>query len=508
MLTHSYCPSRTNTESSEPVMVEAKPPASKPQHQQPQVQTYDFSHVDLFTHAPQRTPVQMKFSPDKVTHIEPQESGNDKLQAKSSGASHDSSCSCSHCAAGSIQRKLDASISFMDQTSSAETNSIQRGFFNSHYTVTIAGQKVRVKNRVEEQNATRIIQKIQDDYGIRLDSDAGIDALKANYNRVPSAITDQLKASTWHHKELVALETALSHYAPILGASRATSPVSGKAQEVSAFSKLAKSIKENVPHTTKLSESDYGEYFADQNTVSLFGLGTSFATRKFTGKLTEFFGATDFSSLADQLEGTMIHEIAHGVFKGDEKYFTNQGNLSEAFAADSPTQLITEAGSKLHDSKFMAEMQSKVTKATKEELEDVQTELATRIALGNYDASVSQARDALKAKMALPGADQGSLLRELMLISHIDSALKMSATEKIQQQPNAQGEINPAYWGSDEKKTKNKHAEKPVTTYGQKNPSEDLCETAMFYFKQPQELQTKAPQRYSIIDKLAKQKGL
>jgi hypothetical protein len=494
-------PSRSQSaDSSRPAPVQRQPQGKKADEGD-RPSSYDFSQVDLFSHAPQRAPVQLKLRGENAPNLGQvqRQLDPDSLQRL---ASHTTGCCCPHC--GGIQRKPTIASPSLSDTG----NLIQRDPFATHYTVTIKDQQVRVKNKAEEKNATRIINKIETDYGIKLDSKSGIAALKDNYKQVPKTVTDQLATDVWHHKELVALETAMAHYAPILGGNRANSALAGKDQEVTVFSKLAKSIKEDVPHATKLSETDYGEYFADQKTVALFGLGTSFFARKFTGKLSELVGATDFDKLADQVEGTIIHEMAHGIFKGDEKHFTNESNFSSAMEDESPIELIKIAGQKLFDPSFLAEMQSKVSGATKAELDNVQLEVATRIGEGNYEAGITGAKDAVKDKMKLPNTDKAALQRELFLINQIDSALRLQATQQIAQLPSAQGEISPAYWDTSGKKTNHKQAEKPMTSYGETNPAEDLCETAMFYFKQLDQLRDKAPQRYSIFDKLANQKGI
>lgn len=53
---------RSHTESSEPLIARGQPSPGNPQHEQPQPRPHDFSQVDLFSHAPQRAPIQMKLT--------------------------------------------------------------------------------------------------------------------------------------------------------------------------------------------------------------------------------------------------------------------------------------------------------------------------------------------------------------------------------------------------------------------------------------------------------------
>lgn len=62
MKTRSYLQRRTNAESSDLLSAKIQPHPNTWQHEQPQPQAHDFSHVDLFSHAPQRGPIQMKLT--------------------------------------------------------------------------------------------------------------------------------------------------------------------------------------------------------------------------------------------------------------------------------------------------------------------------------------------------------------------------------------------------------------------------------------------------------------
>lgn len=166
--------------------------------------------------------------------------------------------------------------------------------------VEIGGEKVHVASDDEAKKAEALIKRIKELYGIEVSSQKGVDAIKAKYTKVPAEVTGKVKTKEWEYKELVALDKALGHFAPVLGKSRETSSRKDAEQELTSVSKLDQAIDKNSAKG-KLDNDTVGEYFGAAKNFSAFTAGTD--------------AADDFKSNAKQLEGTMVHEIAHGVFK-------------------------------------------------------------------------------------------------------------------------------------------------------------------------------------------------
>jgi hypothetical protein len=194
--------------------------------------------------------------------------------------------------------------------------------------VEIGGEKVHVASDDEAKKAEALIKRIKELYGVEVSSQKGVDALKAKYTKVPAEVTGKIKTKEWAYKELVALDKALGHFAPILGKNRETSSRKGTDQELTSVSKLDQSIDRNSAKGT-LDEDTMGEYFGASKNFSAFSAGTD--------------EAQDFKSNAKQLEGTMVHEIAHGLFKyqldafvAKFAYWTDQNTQSGKADAEAP----------------------------------------------------------------------------------------------------------------------------------------------------------------------------
>jgi hypothetical protein len=194
--------------------------------------------------------------------------------------------------------------------------------------VTIGVEKVNVASADEEKKAKEIIDRIKKDYGIDVSSQAGVDAIKAKYTRVPDAVKNGLVTKTWELKELAALDRALAHFAPILGDARKNSSRKGDAQEVTSVSKVDQAIDRNSA-SGQLDTTTLGEFFGDSKNFSMFTAGTD-KTMVFPDNATE-------------LEGTAIHEIAHGLLKHEVdgytkalEYWTDRSTKSGKAGAEEP----------------------------------------------------------------------------------------------------------------------------------------------------------------------------
>jgi len=164
--------------------------------------------------------------------------------------------------------------------------------------VTIGSEKVNVASAEEETEAAKIIADIKNIYGVEVSSLNGINAIKGQYSHVTESVKNQLTTRTWEIKELRALAQALSHFGPILGKNRKNSPLKDTDQEITSVSKVHQAIDHNNANG-QLDNSTLGEYFSGAKNFSMFSAGTN--------------STVDFSDNNKQLEGTAIHEIAHGL---------------------------------------------------------------------------------------------------------------------------------------------------------------------------------------------------
>ncbi|WP_392532234.1 hypothetical protein [Nostoc sp. C117] len=165
--------------------------------------------------------------------------------------------------------------------------------------VTIKGEKIRVENSEEHKQAREIIERIENDYGIKVNSTIGLESVISHYAQAPQIIKDRVETEYWDVKRLISVEQGLSHYKDILGNNRNSSSRAGIPQEVLSFSSLNYGIDKNLPDT-KLDSNTWGEYFDNNSNISLY---KPFQT-----------DTHDFpDNLEKQMEATVIHEIAHGL---------------------------------------------------------------------------------------------------------------------------------------------------------------------------------------------------
>jgi hypothetical protein len=178
-------------------------------------------------------------------------------------------------------------------------------------------ERVNVKTDEEAAEAQAIIHNIKDTYGIDVNSEAGVEAAKAHYKKVPKEIFDQLKPMAWEIADLRALQSALAHFAPILGEQRAGSSLGAKPQEVLTASRVNLSISDDSEKAKFESGTNAQAFYETQN-ISMFNSGTS-------GKGSENNGGP-FLSTEQSMEGQWIHEATHRLLEyGLEGYYAAGG---------------------------------------------------------------------------------------------------------------------------------------------------------------------------------------
>jgi hypothetical protein len=108
--------------------------------------------------------------------------------------------------------------------------------------------------------------------------------------------------------------------------------------------------------------------------------------------------------------------------------------------------------------------------------------------MGLFKASESFTADFGDLKKQLVGTFVHEIAHGLLAYAYDDFAI------------NATG----GYWLDQDTKSGNDKAEDPPTDYGKTNAREDLCESAMFYFVEPETLKSRCPKRFAYMQKLGK----
>jgi hypothetical protein len=172
--------------------------------------------------------------------------------------------------------------------------------------ITIAGEQVAVHNKAEAQHAQWILHMLRETYGVSVDSKVGVEALRAFYD--DAFIEELLKVQTteWEYKELVAIERAFIHFAPLLGANRELSAAAGEPQGLTTLSKLGLSIDEPTIEG-RAGDGTLGEFFGDADNVTLFEAGEEYDRQ--------------LGDNMRQLEGNVVHELAHALLEDDVEEF-------------------------------------------------------------------------------------------------------------------------------------------------------------------------------------------
>lgn len=158
----------------------------------------------------------------------------------------------------------------------------------------------------EAEQIAAIKARILTNYGIDVNSRKGVKATNKDYFGDETVNPKNLKARKWKLWELEALEDVLKQYAPILGANRATSTLSGKTQKVKSFSRVSKGL-DVVGGTVKKDPDTLGETFTGSKNISLYDSAKT-DDDAFPGDIPK------------TLRVTIAHELSHGL---TEKTYLN-----------------------------------------------------------------------------------------------------------------------------------------------------------------------------------------
>ncbi len=158
-------------------------------------------------------------------------------------------------------------------------------------------------SRSEEAQKAVLIRKIRDTYGINIDQNAGVNAVRDAYPDAPEVVRDGVRARDWTLQELQDVDQALSHYGALLGANR---PGGLAPQSITTFSRLEQGIDDDSPGGI-LDNTTAGETFTGN--ISMFDQGHNirdFAVDKANPTPEE---------LRQGFRGTIEHELSHGLIE-------------------------------------------------------------------------------------------------------------------------------------------------------------------------------------------------
>ena len=178
-------------------------------------------------------------------------------------------------------------------------------FGKKTYLATVAGEQVHVASEDEEKDAARIIADISSRYGIDISSVKAMKALKGANKSAPKDMLAKIVKRPWLYKELQAVERALAttrrSSARCAAARRARTPTRSSSPSASWRPGRRQGRQDGRGPTV------LGTYFASDKTFAMYKHGET--------------ATPDFSDIDKQIEGTVIHEIAHGVLSYAEADF-------------------------------------------------------------------------------------------------------------------------------------------------------------------------------------------
>ncbi|MDX2703889.1 hypothetical protein PV350_13610 [Streptomyces sp. PA03-6a] len=156
-----------------------------------------------------------------------------------------------------------------------------------------AGVGAQVVSTVDE-----LKQRIEEEFGISLNSVAGVEAVKHLNRDAPDDVLEQVQPQQWTLSQLKELHAALTHFAQILGSNRMNSSRRSKVQEVRIVGLVNWGVRNK-----RIARDLAGQYFSSVRLVNLYG-----------GVLNDV-GA---------FEEAAIHELAHGLVGYAQKEFIDK----------------------------------------------------------------------------------------------------------------------------------------------------------------------------------------
>ncbi|MGW3631632.1 hypothetical protein ACWD7F_15930 [Streptomyces sp. NPDC005122] len=302
----------------------------------------------------------------------------------------------------------------------------------------------------EEAERRRLIQKIEDDFGILLDSNAGVEAVRRNNPGAAETALKRILPLKWPLPVLVQLDAALENFAPIAGKKRADSSLRDEEQPITKVGSVNWALRQK-----KLFPEATGQYFKSDKLFNLYTPAHISADKKKINKVA-------------------VHEAAHGFFNYALPAFTKE--FWEG--AESPWSPL------------------RVPPKTREE--DFRNSIASYL-----QGSKNLHRDAPRHARAVADLRE----RRPDVVVKYDGESFLVAAERITQElseeiPSFAREVGT--WTEDGRPRKFFPKERPPTEYAETNSDEDQAESVMLFFTDYATLTEVAPLRAAFIGNLVK----
>ncbi|HEX6343746.1 hypothetical protein [Umezawaea sp.] len=305
--------------------------------------------------------------------------------------------------------------------------------------------------------ARRVMADITEKYGIEVDSTAGASAVKESHPGTSRANLDKVTARGWDPRELKGLQDALAHYEPILGAARESSTRAGHPQELTTVGAVSRAIRGTSPFLLAT-----GEYIASHTTVTLYPMAVV---------------GNSFGGGAGEVEATATRELAHGLLQYALPEYTarfgtrdTDGKPVLAAGAEPPHQNTRNAADDFKESIESHVLGVSTFAGTAPEHAAAIADLAARHP------------DVFERRGVEPAEARAERIAAALSAELADFSARVGTWTP---------DGGPDFAG-----------EPPTTGYGATNPDEDLAETAMVYFLDPDRLRAQAPQRFAFLDGL------
>ncbi|MGI5230635.1 hypothetical protein [Actinoallomurus sp. CA-142502] len=303
---------------------------------------------------------------------------------------------------------------------------------------------------------------IAGEFGVQVDSGAAVTAVREKNPRADAGALSKVRERRWSPEELSAVRAALEHYAPILGMRRERSNRAGIDQEVSWIGAVSFGITRRG-----IDYGMAGEYIDSHKTVTMYA---------------PILLAKDLGGGRREIEGTVTHELAHGLLKYALPEFT------EAFGS------------------WGADGRPKLP-------EGVEPPITAETAAADLEASIRSSfltPERLAARSPKHAAAVATLKQRYPELFELKpDEYRWTAATRIAAELNAQLPEFARMAGSwTEDGWPKFSGERPITRYGATNAREDIAETAKYYFLEPETLRAKAPERAAFFDRLIAEWGV